>query len=145
MVSTVMVIEDSELEAKMLERGLHAAISRTAVIHAHTTTEAEQYVFSESALAGGSQPNPDIVFLDVKIPPAGGIDFLKRLRADERTKSIPVIMISGQMREQDVRDLYLSGANSYLDKPVDCQEFMDVVSNAASYWLKVNLSAGSRR
>jgi two-component system, response regulator len=142
---TVLVIEDCELEAKMLERGLVATFSRTEIIHTQSTTQAEKYLFSDAELAGGDQPNPHIIFLDVRIPPAGGIALLQRLKADSRTKAIPVIMLSSQMRQEDVQDLYLAGANSFLDKPVDFQDFVDLVANAARYWLDLNLSAGPRR
>jgi two-component system response regulator len=139
-LQTVLVVEDSEVEARMLERGLVGASLRNAVIVATTTTDAEQYLFTDSTLAGGNRPNPDLVVLDVKVPPAGGLALLQRMRADTRTKRIPVVMMSGALRDEDVQDLYNSGANSFLDKPVDFQEFISLIGSAARYWLGLNLN-----
>src|SRR5689334_19045052 len=98
---TVLVVEDSEVEAQMLERGLRNAISRSAVVLVNTTTEAEKYLF----LDDGKRPNPDLVVLDVRIPPAGGMGLLKKLRSNARTRTIPVVMMSSHMADPDVEDL----------------------------------------
>ncbi len=135
---TVLVIEDSEVEAQMLERGLRGSGSARHVVCVNTTTAAEGYIFAGSGRLGSI---PDLVVLDVKVPPSGGLAFLKMLRSDERTRSIPVLMMSGEMGDQDLGDLYRFGANSFLDKPVDGQEFVSLVTAAANYWLTLNLSA----
>src|SRR4051812_36408737 len=124
---TVLVVEDSKAEAEMLERGLRSALVRSAVVLVNTTTEAEAYLFSETDAAGSKASNPDLVMLDVKIPPEGGVELLRKLRSNAKTQSIPVVMMSGQLRDQDVQYLYQSGANSYLDKPVDFQEFISLI------------------
>src|SRR4051794_2392418 len=107
----------------MLERGLSSFVPANIVL-VNSTTEAERYLFEESELTGERKPSPDLVMLDVKVPPCGGMDLLKKVRADARTSSIPVVMLSGQMREEEVRHFYQSGANSYLDKPDDFHDFI---------------------
>ncbi|HVT12001.1 MAG TPA: response regulator [Fimbriimonadaceae bacterium] len=137
---TVLVVEDSDVESQMLEKGLRSSGSARTVVCVNSTTAAEGYIFAGSD--GGQGSVPDLVVLDVKVPPAGGLAFLKMLRSNERTRGVPVLMMSSEMRDQDVGDLYRSGANSFLDKPVDGQEFISLVTAAANYWLTLNLSAG---
>jgi two-component system response regulator len=137
---TVLVVEDSEMEALMLERGLRQAIPRTTIVHCATTTEAEDYLFASLTTDTRSRQNPDLVVLDVRVPPAGGMNLLLRLRSDARTRGIPVVMMSSHMGDDDVNRLYHGGANSYLDKPVDFNEYVALIANAARYWLGLNMN-----
>lgn len=125
----------------MLERGLQGSDKASTVVCVSTTTEAEVYISSRTQTTGYGRVLPDLVVIDVKVPPSGGLALLKMLRSDERTRAIPVLMLSGQLLDGDVQDLYHCGANSYLDKPRDGQEFADMVTAAANYWLSLNLSA----
>ncbi|MFI5384747.1 MAG: response regulator [Fimbriimonadales bacterium] len=142
---TVLVVEDGEIDAKLLERALADKISRSAVVLVNTTTDAERYLFADGPGAGTRKGPPDLVVLNVKAPPSGGLDLLKKVRSDSRTRAIPVLAMSQELQDQDVRDLYRSGANSYMDRPVDFQEFVSMVSAAAHYWLGLNLSAPGTR
>lgn len=135
---TVLLVEDSELEATMLAQGLSGAIPRSSVVHCATTTEAETYLFGDPTPA--LRLNPDLVVLDVKVPPAGGDGLLVKMREHELTKSVPVVMMSSDMADGEVQKLYELGANSYLDKPVDYHEFLRLVGAAARYWLGLNLN-----
>lgn len=141
---TVLVVEDSEPEARVLERALRDTIARSTIVLVRSTTDAEHYLFSDASF-NGLRTRPDLVVLDVKVPLAGGLDLLKKVRSDARTKAIPVLMMSGELGDQDVQELYRSGANSYLDKPVDSQEFVMMVSTAAHYWLGLNMSVPAGR
>jgi CheY-like chemotaxis protein len=141
---TVLIVEDSESDAQMLERGLQSSVATHAVVIVDTTDAAEDYVFHDAAWAGGTRPNPDLIVLDVRIPPGGGVDFLDKIRSDVRTRTLPVVMVCGELRDQDVQDLYKHGVNSYLDKPLDSSEFSRLVGAAARYWLKLNLSVPPR-
>lgn len=138
---TVLLVEDSEAEAQMLERGLRSSDKTSTVVRVTTTTEAEVYISARTQTMDCRRVLPDLVVIDVKVPPAGGLAFLKMLRSDERTRGIPVLMMSGQLHDCDVQDLYRSGANSYIDMPLDGQEFVALVTAAAKYWLNLNLSA----
>jgi CheY-like chemotaxis protein len=139
----VLLVEDSEVDALMLERGLREAVPRSAIVHCCTTTEAEQILFPEPRPTFHS--NPDLVVLDVRVPPAGGVSLLEKVRNHDSTKSIPVLMMSSDIGDLDVQDLYDLGANSYLDKPLEYSEFCRIVTAAARYWLNLNLNVKQGR
>lgn len=138
-VCTVLVVEDSEAEALILERGLRSAMPQGTIVHCATTTEAEDFLFHQPT-SSYSKTHPDLVVLDVRVPPSGGMNLLEKLRQDDKTRSIPVVMMSSHMGDEAVQDLYRHGANSYLDKPVDFNEFISLITSAARYWLSLNLN-----
>lgn len=137
---TVLLVEDSLDEAQMLERALRSTISRSSVVHVTSTSDAESYLFAGDGASAKSKSFVDLVVLDVKVPPSGGLDLLRKVRANGNTRRIPVVMLSAQMPDEDVQDLYRSGVNSYLDKPIDADEFTSMVIAAARYWLSLNMS-----
>jgi len=138
----VLVVEDSETEAELLEEGLRDAIPRGAVVAIRSTSEAERYLFSES---GELSPAPSLLVIDTSHPGAPVEVLLRRVRADYRTKTIPVVMLSERLGDLEVQDLYRSGANSCLDRPLDSDQFVSMVSAAARYWLGLNLSVPAHR
>ncbi len=137
---TVLVIEDSESQAETLERGLRASMARSTVILVQNSEDAELTLFSGNDRA----LTPDLVVVDLPAD-SRGVDLVKRVRADSRTKSVPVVTLSGDMDDRSIQDLYRSGANSYLDKPVDVQELVNVIATATRYWLGLNMSAPTAR
>jgi two-component system response regulator len=81
---------------------------------------------------------PDVVFSDLKLPKIDGLELVKRIRTDERTCLVPVVLLSSSTQDDDVRRAYLHGANSYVRKPVDSIRFSEVIRQLSSYWLAVN-------
>jgi two-component system response regulator len=139
----VLLVEDSEVDALMLERGLREAVPRSMVVHCGTTHEAEEVLFPHPQPPLHS--NPDLVVLDVRVPPSGGVSLLEKVRSNQSTKSIPVLMMSSDIPEDEIQALYNLGANSYLEKPLDYAEFCKIVTAAARYWLSLNLNVKQGR
>lgn len=81
---------------------------------------------------------PIIILLDVNIPGLNGLEVLKRIKSNEKTRSIVVVMLTTSSEESDLKQAYISGANSYIRKPVDFQKFADMISQLSRYWLSVN-------
>ena len=90
------------------------------------------------ALAYMAQRVPDLMLVDLKLPRMNGLDLLRRIRADERTKHVPVVILTSSIEEEDVASSYASGANSYVRKPVDYDEFVQVARKLGEYWLAIN-------
>ncbi|MFN9026705.1 MAG: response regulator, partial [Akkermansiaceae bacterium] len=82
---------------------------------------------------------PKVILLDLKLPKLSGIEVLRELRADERMKYIPVVVLTSSREERDISEVYRLGANSYVVKPMNFQSYLDVIGNMGKYWLKINL------
>src|SRR5882757_4796014 len=104
--------------------------------------EALEFVFREGAFGQRTGENPKLILLDLKMPRLGGIDVLRRLKADDRTKVIPVVMLTSSAEERDIVESYNLGVNSYLVKPVNFSTFTDVVAQAGLYWAVMNRLPG---
>jgi CheY-like chemotaxis protein len=105
--------------------------------------EALDFMFGTGKYAGRDASNlPAVVLLDLKLPKLDGNDVLRRLRADERTKYVPIVVLTSSSEEEDVARSYRLGANSYVRKPVGFADFSDTVSQLGSYWIKLNKSTG---
>ena len=118
---------------------------KNEVVVARDGVEALEYLFGTGAHAGRDLSQmPQIILLDLKLPKIDGLEVLRRLRADERTKFLPVVVLTSSKEEQDIVKSYQLGANSYVRKPVDFQEFSQAVQNLGLYWLILNESAPER-
>lgn len=131
--------EDEELALRALRRAQivdHIAVTRDG-------QEALEYLFCEGAYRDRDANRlPDVILLDLKLPKLDGIDVLRRLRADERTRRIPVVVFTSSSEEEDVIRSYASGANSYVRKPVSFTSFAETIGELGQYWLSLNRSPG---
>jgi two-component system response regulator len=100
--------------------------------------EALEYLFREGQFLERPGGNPKLLLLDMKMPRLGGLDVLRRLKADERTKLIPVVVLTSSAEDRDIIESYQVGVNSYLVKPVDFAEFTQVVVQVGLYWAVLN-------
>jgi two-component system response regulator len=135
----ILLVEDNENDELLLLRALKKNSISNRVIVARDGVEALDYLFSTGIYEGDkSQTLPQLILLDLKLPKIGGHEVLKRLRADERTKYIPVVVLTSSTEERDIITSYDSGANGFVQKPVDFNEFVEVANQLGVYWLAVN-------
>ncbi len=135
----VLLVEDNGDDAELARRAF--AISRvpSRVVVASDGEEALDYLFAEGAHAGrAAQDAPDVVLLDLKLPRLDGHEVLRRIRADDRTCRLPVVVLTSSAEERDIRESYNEGANSYVRKPLDLNDFLRAVAQLSEYWLHRN-------
>jgi two-component system response regulator len=134
----ILLVEDSDADAELVLRALRKGGVVNKVMRLRDGVEAMDFLFREGVFnqRGGGQPR--LVMLDLKMPRLGGIDVLRRLKVDERTRMIPVVVLTSSAEEQDVAESYRLGANSYLVKPVEFTAFTSVITKAGLYWAVMN-------
>ena len=139
----ILLVEDNPDDEKLTLRAL-TKNKLSNVIVARDGVEALDYLFATGAFAARQAGDlPTVVLLDLKLPKLGGLEVLRHLRADERTKRLPVVVLTSSKEEQDLMKSYGNGANSYIRKPVDFNQFMEAVRQLGIYWLTLNESPPS--
>jgi len=134
----LLLVEDNPKDEALTLRALKKH-NIEAVVVARDGAEALDYLFARGDHAGRDPAAmPKLVLLDLKLPKLSGLEVLKQIRADARTKLLPVVILTSSMEESDLVDSYSLGTNSYLRKPVDYTEFSDAVRQLAAYWLGLN-------
>jgi two-component system, response regulator len=134
----ILLVEDSDADAELITRALRKSNLVNKVVRLRDGVEAIEFVFREGAFSQRRGGQPRLILLDLKMPRLGGIDVLKRLKADERTKVIPVVVLTSSAEEQDVLSSYQLGVNSYLVKPVEFSAFTSVITQTGLYWAVMN-------
>jgi len=135
----ILLVEDNPDDEALTLRALKKNNIKNEVVVAHDGVEALDYLFSTGRYADrDANVMPQVVLLDLKLPRVDGLEVLKRLRADERTKLLPVVVLTSSKEEQDLVSSYSLGANSYVRKPVDFGQFSEAVRQLGLYWLLLN-------
>ena len=138
----ILLVEDHPDDEELTMRALAKNNIMNEVVVARDGVQALEYLFGTGAYAGRDlNMMPQIILLDLKLPKIDGLEVLRRLRADDRTKFLPVVVLTSSKEEHDVVKSYQLGANSYVRKPVDFQEFTKAVQQLGLYWLILNESA----
>ncbi|MDR7489151.1 MAG: response regulator [Armatimonadota bacterium] len=133
---TILLVEDNPDDVALTLRALRGHHIANRVVVAEDGAEALAYLFQERGSAQDALPA--VVLLDLKLPKVDGLEVLRRLRADERTKWLPVVILTSSREEQDLVAGYVLGANSYVRKPVDFMQFAEAVRQLGLYWLVLN-------
>ena len=132
MEKTILLVEDNANDAELTLRALKQRNLANQVHLCRDGAEAMDFFFD------GATPAPKVVLLDLKLPKMDGLEVLQRLKADARTKAIPVVVLTSSREEPDIERAYALGANSYIVKPVDFEAFARAVADVGLYWLLLN-------
>ena len=135
----ILLAEDSASDAEMTIDALKKNGLGNKLLHVKDGAAALDFLFAEGAYAGRDMKNkPKVILLDLKMPKVNGIEVLQRIRADEHTKSIPVVMLTSSKEDPDIKKCYELGVNSYVVKPVAFGEFQKAIVELGLYWMIVN-------
>ncbi|MBI5114907.1 response regulator [Candidatus Poribacteria bacterium] len=134
--SVIMLVEDNPDDEALTLRAFRRNNILNEVVVARDGVEALNYLLSDEA--GRDARMPKVVLLDLKLPRIDGLEVLRRIRSDERTKLLPVVILTSSKEERDIAASYDLGANSYIRKPVVSAEFSEAVRQLGSYWLQLN-------
>ena len=135
----ILLVEDNPDDEAMTLRALKKNNIQNEVVVARDGEEALNYLFGDAGAGSGKKPPlPMVVLLDLKLPKVDGLEVLRRIRADSRTRLLPVVILTSSKEEQDLSSGYSLGANSYVRKPVDFTQFVEAVRQLGLYWLILN-------
>jgi two-component system response regulator len=135
----ILLVEDNPDDVHLTLRALKKSRVLNEVVVAQDGIEALEYLFGTGRFAGrDTRIMPQLVLLDLKMPRMDGLGVLQRMRADERTRVLPVVVLTTSSEDKDRVESYLLGANSYVRKPVDFEQFVDAVQQLGLYWLVLN-------
>ncbi len=135
----ILLVEDNPNDVELTLRALkkHNITNKVHVVK--DGAEALEFLFAIGAYAGRDINHyPKVILLDLKLPKVDGLEVLRRIKSDERTKVIPVVVLTSSKEERDLVESYKLGANSYITKPVDFESFFKAVSELGLYWLLLN-------
>jgi len=136
---TILLVDDNQDDIDLTLRALRKSKIANDVTVARDGVEALDYLFGTGAYAGRDTLNqPQVILLDLKMPRLGGLETLRRLRANSRTRNIPVVILTSSNEERDLIESYDLGANSFVRKPVDFVQFAEAVQHLNLYWLVLN-------
>ena len=136
---TILLVEDNPDDEILTLRALKKSHIGNRIIVVHDGVEALDFLFSRGAYATRDpHDSPQLVLLDLKLPKLDGLEVLKQIRTDERTSMLPVIILTSSKEHQDMVEGYKLGANAYVRKPVDFDQFVEAVRQLGLYWLVLN-------
>ena len=135
----ILLVEDNSDDAELTIRALKKNKSVQSLVHINSGEEALDFLFCQGEYeARNIRHIPKLILLDLKMPRIDGVEILRRIKWDERTKVIPTVVLTSSKEEKDILETYKLGANSYFVKPVDFEGFLDAISSLTKYWLELN-------
>ncbi len=141
----ILLVEDSEADAELTLRALKKHGLANKLVWVKDGAQAIDFLFPPGSQAGPDSPaNLKLVLLDLRLPLVSGLEVLRHIKADPRTRTIPVVVLTSSTEDVDVKECYALGVNSYVSKPVSFDEFSKVVADLGLYWLLVNKVSSHR-
>ena len=136
---TILLVEDNPTDELLTIRALKETSKTVEIIVAHNGAEALDFIFGTGTYAGRDiKQLPSLILLDLKLPKINGLDVLKKIRGDERVNLVPVVVLTSSKEEHDMIESYKLGANSYIHKRVNYEEFTEVAEQLGLYWFRLN-------
>jgi two-component system response regulator len=136
--NVILLIEDNPDDADLARRAFEMGTLKPTVVVARDGVEALDYLFGTGPYTDAPPEAPAVILLDLNLPRVDGLEVLRRLRADDRTKHLPVVVLTSSLRQGDIDRSYDLGANSYLQKPVEFRQFVETADALGAYWLTLN-------
>lgn len=135
----ILLVEDNPRDAELTIRALKQKHLANNLFHVEDGVEALDFLFARGRFADRNmEDSPKVIMLDLKLPRINGLEVLRAIKADERTRTIPVVIVTSSAEDPDVSAAYKLGANSYVIKPVQFESFIEAMSKLGVYWLMVN-------
>ena len=135
----ILLVEDNPDDADLTIRALKKNGLASSIIHLQDGEEALDFIFCRGVYSDRVfEEMPKLLILDLKMPKVDGIEVLRQVKSDARTRAMPVVLFTSSSEERDITKSYQSGVNSYIVKPVEFESFVKVVSNVGLYWLSLN-------
>jgi len=135
----ILLVEDNPTDAELAIRALKKNNLANKLVWVKDGAEALEFLFATGAYSERQVVNgPKVILLDLRLPKVDGMEVLRRIKGDERTRTIPVVVLTSSKEDRDVAESYQLGVNSYISKPVEFDEFVKTVSELGLYWLLVN-------
>lgn len=134
----ILLVEDNPDDEALTLRSLKGGGILNEVVVTRDGAEALDYLFATGSYAGHDTTMPAVILLDLKLPKVEGLEVLRRLRQEERTELLPVVILTSSDEERDIVESYKLGANSYVRKPVDFAQFAEAVKQLGLYWMLLN-------
>lgn len=142
----ILLIEDNPYEAELTIRGLKKHNFANNLYHIDDGADALDFIFERGKFKDHNMAGlPRLILLDIKLPRVDGIEILRQIKANEKTKSIPVVILTSSKENQDVKACYDLGVNSYIVKPVDFDSFSKAVADLGMYWMLLNTAPDNRK
>jgi two-component system response regulator len=135
----ILLVEDNPNDVELTLHALQAHNLANRIHVVRDGAEALEFIFATGAYQGRSVKNgPRVILLDLKLPKIDGLEVLRRIRADDRTRTIPIVILTSSREERDIVESYNLGVNSYIVKPVDFEQFTESVRQVGLYWVLLN-------
>lgn len=138
-VVDILLVEDNPLDAELITRAIRKQNVGNPLFVLENGAEALDFIFSRGIYAERNMASrPKVILLDLKLPKVDGLEVLRQIKADERTRTIPVVIVTSSREDPDITAAYTLGANSYVVKPVSSDAFIEAMKNLGLYWMLVN-------
>jgi two-component system, response regulator len=134
----LLLAEDDKVVAELIKHALREHDPDVRIVHVKDGVEALDYLYARERYGHRDPANPAVVLLDVKMPRLDGLEVLRQVKADDRLKTTPIVMLTSSQDERDIRESYALGANAYVVKPVEFRRFAAVLKQIEVFWMKIN-------
>jgi len=134
----ILLVEDDPNDAEFIKDILYRFIEPESIFHVENGADALDFIFKKGNFENFEKINPSLILLDLKTPKINGLEVLQKIKSDENTKSIPVVIVTSSKEEKDLTNSYKYSANSFVVKPIDYEVFERTIEILGEYWLKIN-------